>query len=710
LPLARTPTLGEPVRDKVLGYGWPFRPCWSSNSTRKPRLFDWTDDPKQATVDVAVYIGGAIEDGVAVRGRKIAWVLESPEIARWQQTVPFIERHLAKVVSSYEMVLTSDRELCKLHPKIVYHPAGSNLPWIPEGQYAIYRKTKLCSMFASGKKLVPAHLYRQRVAERLKDKLDLFGGACGSPRLGGRAVHPDKSEGMIPYMFQVVMENAKTDFYYTEKITDCFATGTVPIYWGSECIGELFDTDGIIFFDDEFDVGSLSEDLYYEMMPAIRNNFRRVRTLEGSDDLLYRRYIRGPVAGEEVGPWKPASKVSFARRNGGASGVVPWDPWDAGRALASTRVAPAGNEERLRIVTAVEKQTVRALAEIPPDRVTVRRVTSVLQPPRFIRPSELEGWRSQLTTAFLLHLPDAFIGDTVVFDRERYYTMGRWWLGREWRDYLETREVRHVDAAVSIGAWCGDAFQHFVLDALPALAAVIDLLETPELAHVRIVSHNDTSRAAQWFWSRLGLSGRIVSKPFNLQSGFVIHADLVLFPQFEPNLDQLGFYPRGTLRPIQRRLGALEPANQDLVVYLQRHESRSVANEEALLSRVRRVLEGTGLTLHVFHGAGDPGATVDLMKRAAIVFGPHGGAFANLVFASPGTQVIEFVPSRRFLHGEKNLRLSMYYGLAQAAGMDYWLIEPERFYHDRPGMVVDVDEVAEIIGGIVRGRRSLQTR
>lgn len=664
---------------------------------RKPRLFDWTDDPRAATADVAVYIGPAIKRGIDAPGRKIAWILESPEIARRQQTTSFIERSLERIVSSYEVVLTSERELCKLHPKIAYHPAGANLPWIPEEQYAIYKKSKLCSMFASNKKVVPAHLYRHQVAERLKGKLDLFGGACNSPRIGGRSSHPDKREGLVPYMFQVVMENAKVDLYYTEKITDCFATGTVPIYWGPDRIGELFDTNGIIPFDDAFDVGSLSEDLYYEMMPAIRNNFDLVRALEGTDDLLYRKYIRRPRTDEKIGPWKPGTRVVLHREpRARAVATVPWDPWDPRRVLACQKAVATSERERLHVVTAVAKKTVGSLHDVPADQVVTRRVTSILPSPRSTRRGELGVW-PQLTTAFLLHLTDAFIGDNIVFDRERYYTMGRWWSGRRWQDYAGTQEVRHVDAAVSIGAWGGEAFQHFVIDALPALASVIDLLETREMAHVRIVSHNEPQKAAQWFWNRLGLIGRIVSKPRNVRSRFVIHADLVLFSQFEPNLNQLGLYPRDTLRPIQRRIGTLRPAEQDLVVYLQRPKHRSVANEQQLLSSVRRSLEGTGLRLHVFAGGRSPGDGVDVMKRARVVFGPHGGAFANLIFAQPGTQVIELVPSRYLLHGSKSERLSMYYGLAQAAGMDYWFVEPERFEHGKPGMVVDVDEVVEVV-------------
>jgi hypothetical protein len=398
------------MRDKVLGYGWPFRPEWSSNSTRKPRFFDWTADPKQATVDVAVYIGGAIQNGIDAPGRKIGWILESPEIARWQNTTPFIEQNLERVVSSYEVVLASDRKFCMLHPNIVYHPAGSNLPWVPESRYGIYRKTRMCSMFASTKKMVEAHRYRQRVAERLRHKLDLYGGACGSPRIGGNGPSPDKSDGLIPYRFQVVIENASADLYYTEKITDCFATGTVPIYWGAPTIDELFDSDGIIRFDDDFDPDALGEDLYYSMMPAIRENFRRVQELEGADDLLYRRFIRG----EDAGPWKSGAASGHGpNRCNAVDAGVPWKAWEANRILAMTRSVPGSEKEHLRVVTATERKTIASVAEIPPELVTVRHVASTMAPLQSAGSAGAIAME-QLNKAFLLHLPDAFIGDNVV--------------------------------------------------------------------------------------------------------------------------------------------------------------------------------------------------------------------------------------------------------------------------------------------------------
>ncbi len=682
------------MRDKVLGYGWHFRPKWSSNSMRRPRLFDWTDDPAQATCDVAVYMDTAIRSGVDQPGRKIAWLLESPAISRWQGTIPFIEDNLHRVLASYEWLLTSDRSLCRRHPRIVYNPPASNLPWMDEDRYAIYRKSKLCSMFASKKKMVEGHLYRQQVAQRLKDKLDLFGGACGSARVGGERNHPDKSEGILPYMFHVVLENTKVDFYYTEKITDCFATGTVPVYGGSPCIAELFDRDGILFFDDDFDPDCLTEDLYYEMMPAIRRNFLLVQQLEGSDDLLYRRFIRGAAPGRELPPWK--RECEQPPRPAAGRGATPWRPWQSDEILASARANGDSPDERLRIVRTQHKTPIRSLEQVPAEQVSVRRVDEAMQPARSLAAPD-GGWLPEIHTAFLLRLGDAYIGDNVIFDAQRYYGMGRWWLGTGWRRYAGIEEVRHVDAAVSIGAWGGEAFQHFVFDALPPLAAVIDLLEQPEMRHLRIVSHNQPGKQSSWWWKRLGVEDRIVAKPVRASSGFVIHADLALFPQFEPNHNQLGLYPRNLLRPIQRRLGTLEPARRDLAVYLRRTSKRSVAGEKEMLEQARAAVEESGLKLHVLGGLGRIADAEPWIRRARIVFGPHGGAFANLIFAQPGTAVVEFVPRRALEEGRPNDRLSMYYGLSQAAGLDYWFVDPKSYDHDAPGMQIDAGDVADTL-------------
>ena len=265
--------------------GAPFIIEHSSNSDLKPKYFDWTVDD----YPVKVYIDGAIATGMLYQKRsgekKIAWVCESRAIFHSMNfPVDIWENDLNRIADSYDVLFTSDKSLLSKHPNIKYCPAGSNLPWVKDQQ--IFDKTKLVSMIASSKQFVFGHAIRHSVAKQLKDRIDLYGGALGSKRIGNTTW--DKSEALNDYMFSIVIENDKYETYYTEKLTDCFATGTIPIYWGSPDIGKYFNTDGIIELTPTFDINQLTPELYYSKIEAIQDNFNRVKELVSSDDQLFK--------------------------------------------------------------------------------------------------------------------------------------------------------------------------------------------------------------------------------------------------------------------------------------------------------------------------------------------------------------------------------------------------------------------------------------
>jgi hypothetical protein len=78
-------------------------------------------------------------------------------------------------------------------------------------------------------------------------------------------------------MFSIVVENIKTDYYFTEKIIDCFRTGTIPIYWGCPSIGDFFDKNGIITFNTELElleiIKNLKSEDYYDRIDSINKNY-----------------------------------------------------------------------------------------------------------------------------------------------------------------------------------------------------------------------------------------------------------------------------------------------------------------------------------------------------------------------------------------------------------------------------------------------------
>jgi hypothetical protein len=139
-------------------------------------------------------------------------------------------------------------------------------------------------MIASNKSLCDEHAYRQEVVKKYRDQLNLFG-------LGYNEID-NKLIGLKDYAFSITMENSTYPLGYTEKIADCFATGTIPIYYGCKDIGKVFNEDGIIWLDDNFKIEDLSFDLYYSKMDAIKDKFNRIKNLPTAEDYIYSMHIK----------------------------------------------------------------------------------------------------------------------------------------------------------------------------------------------------------------------------------------------------------------------------------------------------------------------------------------------------------------------------------------------------------------------------------
>ena len=89
-------------------------------------------------------------------------------------------------------------------------------------------------------------------------------------------------------MFSIAIENGQYETYFTEKLLDCFATGTIPVYLGAPDIGEYFNKDGIIDLTEEFDV---SDEIYYNKMDAIKDNLERIKKMEILEDFIWENYL-----------------------------------------------------------------------------------------------------------------------------------------------------------------------------------------------------------------------------------------------------------------------------------------------------------------------------------------------------------------------------------------------------------------------------------
>jgi hypothetical protein len=139
-------------------------------------------------------------------------------------------------------------------------------------------------MVSSNKGWTEGHKKRLQFVEKFKNKVDLYGRGFNEIQ--------KKEEALSDYMFSITVENDKYETYWTEKILDCFACGTIPVYYGSPDIGDFFDKNGIIILEDDFDINSLTEELYISKKDSIKNNFEKSLEYNIIEDLIYKLIFR----------------------------------------------------------------------------------------------------------------------------------------------------------------------------------------------------------------------------------------------------------------------------------------------------------------------------------------------------------------------------------------------------------------------------------
>src|SRR5574342_574337 len=233
--------------------GIAFKNQPSACAGKTPQLMRWDHSCRSAAPTVHVDLA-VLAKNLPGHGPHYAWILETPA---------WTDKLLAHVLKDrrFETIFTHNKIVTRVLAECEWAPASGI--WIKTPR--VCPKNKLCSMITSPKAMLPGHRARIEWARRLEKSLDLFG-------LDSRI--ETKEQGLCDYMFSVAIENAQSSGYFTEKILDCFATGTVPIYLGDPDIDQVFDPEGIIKLEYPFDMSTLTRDRYMSMLPAIQTNFR----------------------------------------------------------------------------------------------------------------------------------------------------------------------------------------------------------------------------------------------------------------------------------------------------------------------------------------------------------------------------------------------------------------------------------------------------
>ena len=201
------------------------------------------------------------------------------------QNIALLLEPRSMIGPAYEYVAAHPDYFCYIFThdsKLLTLPNARMLNWADVWLTTDSPKTKGISLCTSPKDWCPLHHARLELFEYFKRQgpVDVFYGDWNNPEI--QNIKPQ--DYLEHYKFSIVIENDIDDYWYTEKILNCFATKTVPIYVGARKIQEIFEPQGIIqiradYWKDVIPiVENLNVDAQYEYcLPGVEKNFELVK-------------------------------------------------------------------------------------------------------------------------------------------------------------------------------------------------------------------------------------------------------------------------------------------------------------------------------------------------------------------------------------------------------------------------------------------------
>ena len=225
-----------------------------------------------------------------ITDKKIGWLMETREV------YPKRYDEFETYMNNFDYILTHDKDLLNKFPnKTKFAPFGGC--WIKDNNFHLYKKNKNISMIYSNKNQMEGHQLRHQIANKY-DNIDLFGRGTSNPL-------DYKEDSLVGYRYSIVIENSKTDNYFTEKLIDCLAVGTIPIYWGCPNLGDYFNLDGIITFStlEELDsiLPTLNKNLYESKLNVIADNLEKSKEYNITEDWIYKNIINENYSNRRFG-------------------------------------------------------------------------------------------------------------------------------------------------------------------------------------------------------------------------------------------------------------------------------------------------------------------------------------------------------------------------------------------------------------------------
>ncbi len=199
----------------------------------------------------------------------------------------------------FRYIFTYDERILNDIENARFYPVAAGI-WNRSMRDGLYReKDRDLSILSSDKVICELHRFRLELARLCKRErlADTYG------RFDGGDYVESVDETLDRYRFSLVVENDISDYYFSERLTSCFAAQTIPVYLGARRIADFFNTDGMILLEKPDleeacrRIRECTPETYEERLPAVLDNYQRVQEYVNMQDYLYEHYLAGQQGG-----------------------------------------------------------------------------------------------------------------------------------------------------------------------------------------------------------------------------------------------------------------------------------------------------------------------------------------------------------------------------------------------------------------------------
>lgn len=254
---------------------------------RESRYFMW--DRYNFALKTHFYSHESMLETEGSPDRRYGFLIESPAIVPKSYKLFDTFKGLEK---DFDLIFTYSAKLLDKLDNARFVPFCSTLwtgSFAPPDTYQ--KKNKNVSILSSNKTMCDLHKYRLQIAQKCKKEhlADTYGTFDG-----GSLVSLDDT--LRDYRYSICIENIIEPYFFTERLACALANQTIPIYIGATKINEFFNTDGIIQITPNDDMEQVLKQCtveeYQDRLPAILDNYERVKKYIKPCDYMYENYLK----------------------------------------------------------------------------------------------------------------------------------------------------------------------------------------------------------------------------------------------------------------------------------------------------------------------------------------------------------------------------------------------------------------------------------